>query len=263
MTGRYYRTIPIDKTGYETEAVELDPKRTAFIGMHCWDIGCEGGPEVDPNFCVGMGFYETFREAERIMRECIRPAMEAARRAGILVCHVESPTIGAKRPEAKHDLDPPGQPWKPLPPVVSGWREHIVARSHGKDYATQSPYARMDRAKIVAPMPGEPFVYQTGQFDRALRRHSIENLIYSGFATDMCILRAPGGIEPMAPLGYRIFLMRDATLGVESPDTFADRIATRWAIRYFETHYGDTITLADFLKACSARTPRVRAEKTR
>ena len=34
MTGRYYRTIPIDKTGYETEIVDLDPKRTAFIGMH-------------------------------------------------------------------------------------------------------------------------------------------------------------------------------------------------------------------------------------
>jgi len=41
LTGRYYRTIPIDETGYETETVELDPARTAFIGMHCWDIGWE------------------------------------------------------------------------------------------------------------------------------------------------------------------------------------------------------------------------------
>ena len=49
---------------------------------------------------------------------------------------------------------------------------------------------------------------------KALRFHGIENLIYSGFATDMCVLRAPGGVEPMAPYGYRIFLMRDATVGV-------------------------------------------------
>ncbi len=53
-----------------------------------------------------------------------------------------------------------------------------------------------------------------------------------------------------AALGYRLFLIRDATLGVESPDTFDERIATRWAIRYFEAHYGDSITLADFVKAC-------------
>jgi nicotinamidase-related amidase len=252
LNARYFRSIPLDDTGYETHAVELDPAATAFVAMHCWNIGCEGGPEIDPNYCVGMGYYESVREADRIIRECIRPAMDAARKAGVLVCHVESETIGAKHPEAQEDLDPPGQPSSdaPPPPVVPGWREQIVARSHGADYATKSPYGRMDRAKIVAPEPGEPYAYQTGQLDRALRRHGIENLIYSGFATDMCVLRAPGGIEPMAPFGYRIFLVRDATVGVECPDTFGERIATRWGIRYFETHYGDTITTDDFIRAC-------------
>jgi len=110
----------------------------------------------------------------------------------------------------------------------------------------------MDRADVVMPLPGEPFVYQTTQFDRTLRLHGIENLIYSGSATDMCILRAPGGVEPMAPYGYRIFLMRDATVGVELPDTFEERIATRWGIAYFEAHYGNTITSEDFIKACEA-----------
>jgi hypothetical protein len=60
---------------------------------------------------------------------------------------------------------------------------------------------------------------------------------------------APGGIEPMAPHGYRIFLMRDATLGGECPDTFAERVATRWGTRYFENHYGSTIAYADFVEA--------------
>jgi len=249
LNSRYYRNIPIDQAGYENETVELDLQRTALIAMHCWDIGCEGGPEIDPNYCVGMGFYETFREAERIMRERIRPAMDAARGAGLLVCHVESPSIGPKHPEAQDELDPPPavSSSPPLPPVVPGWRARMVSRFHGKDYATKSPYAHMDRAQVVAPEPGEPFVYQTGHFDRILRRRGIENLIYTGFATDMCILRAPGGIEPMAPHGYRIFLMRDATLGGECPDTFDERVATRWGIRYFENHYGNTIACADFI----------------
>lgn len=256
MDGRYYRSIPITDTGYEPTTIELDPTKTAFVAMHCWNIGCECGPPVDPEFCVGMGFMESFVEAEGIMREQIRPAMDAARKAGVLVCHVESATIAAKHPEAQQDLDPPpSTPVAAAPgpgPVVAGWRDHIIARSHGKDYATCSPYGKMDRAKIVEPLPGEPYVYETSQFDRVLRRHGIENLVYSGFATDMCVLRAPGGIEPMAPYGYRLFLARDATLGVEMVDTIDERIATRWGIRYFETHYGDTLLTGEFIKACEA-----------
>jgi len=253
LTGRYYRTIPGDSPGYESEALELRAEHTALVALHCWNIGCEDGPEVDPNYWVGMGFPQTVREAARIMQQCIRPAMDAARQAGVLVCHVENEAIGKKHPEAQADLDPPSEPAETPLPAVPGWREKMVARFHGAECASRSPYAHMDRAKIVAPLPGEPFVYQTGQFDRVLRGRGIENLIYAGFAADMCVLRAPGGIEQMAPLGYRLFLLRDATLGCECPDTFEERIATRWAIRYFESHYGDTISLKDFLSVCRNR----------
>ena len=252
MPGRYYRTIPMDNTGYEETQIELDPQRTALVVMHCWDIGCEGGPELDMSFCVGMGSLGSFEEADRIMRECIRPSMDAAREAGVAVAHVESATIAAKHPEAQEDLDPPVEVEPLPPPVVPGWRESIVWRSHGRDYPTESPYAHMDRAKVCAPLPGEVFVHQTGQFDRQLRRRGVENLVYTGFATDMCVLRAPGGIEPMAPYGYRTYLMRDATVGVELQDHLQERIATRWGIGYFETHYGDSLLTTDFIRACEA-----------
>jgi len=251
LTGRYYRPIPLDNPAYETEPLALDPRATALVVMHCWNIGCEDGPDLDSNYFVGMGSLESCREAGRIMRECLRPAIDAARGANVLVCHVECEEIGRKHPEAQQDLTPTSAPVTEPPQVVPGWRKKMEDRFHGKDYRDKSPLVRMDRAAIVAPMPGEPLVYQTQQTDRVLRRHGIENLIYAGFATDICVLRAPGGIEPMAPLGYRMLLARDATIGVECSDTFAERIATRWGIRYFETHYGDTILMDDFLTACA------------
>jgi hypothetical protein len=55
----------------------------------------------------------------------------------------------------------------------------------------------------------------------------------------------------MAGFGYRLFLLRDATLGVELPDTFGERLATRWGIRFVETHYGDTISTGEFISACA------------
>jgi nicotinamidase-related amidase len=252
LPSRFYRTIPLSAMGYEFEEVSLDEKRTALVVMHCWDIGCEGGQSIDERYWVGMGSREATAEASRIMREVIRPLMDAARAAGVTVCHVESADIAARHLEALADDDYPQQnpgAADAREPVVPGWREKIEARSHGEGYATNPPYCGKDRASVVAPLPGEPFVYQTGQMHRALRSLGIENLIYTGFATDMCILRAPGGIEQMAPYGYRLFLVRDATLGVEFPDTIEERLATRWAVRYFETHYGNTVLAADLRRA--------------
>jgi nicotinamidase-related amidase len=252
LPGRWYRTIPMDQCRYEFEEIELDPARTAFVAMHCWNIGCEDGPAIDPNFCVGMGTYVALAEGDRIMREVMAPCIEAARKAGVLVVHLESELTAARFPQAQEDRDPADHPPGPPHPgeVVPGWRNQIAARSHGVEYWNNPPYSCMTRSSIVEPLPGEPVAFETLQLDRMLRRRGIENLIYSGFATDMCILRAPGGIEPMCSFSYRLFLMRDATVGVEFPDTFEQKIATNWAVRYFETHMGDTVLSEDFLKAC-------------
>ena len=81
-------------------------------------------------------------------------------------------------------------------------------------------------------------------------KRQIENLVYAGFAADMCILRAPAGIQDMFSLGYATHLMRDATLGVEFPDTMEERLATRWGVRFHEAHFGLTVNSRDFIRAC-------------
>jgi len=251
LTGRYYRTVPTDRPGYVEEPLDLPADGTALVSLHCWNIGCPGGPCEMPEFWVGMGFPQTAAEAYRIMEHVIRPALDAARAAGVAVFHVQADLIARRYPEwYDREKDPPAPPGQSPPPALPGHRERIVARSHGADYATESGYARMDFPEIVKALPGEPIVHQTGQFDRLLRQRGIAHLIYVGFATDMCILSAPGGIGPMAGLGYQTILVRDATLGVEFPDWWEERVATQYAIRFFETHYGDTITAADFARNC-------------
>jgi nicotinamidase-related amidase len=246
LKGRYYRTIPITDPGYQEEDLQLEAGETALVAMHCWNIGFEGGPPIDPDYWVGMGFPVAHEEAGRIIIDLIRPAMDAAREAGVLVCHVESETIRKNR-EAGFQESSRSEDREP-----KIWREKIAWRSHGVDYPSRSPLSRMDRVKLVQPLEGEPFVCTTGELQEILVERGIRNLIYSGFATDMCVLRAPGGVEPMAARDYRMFLLRDATVGVECPDTFDERLATRWAIRYFETHFGDTMTTRDFINACKS-----------
>ncbi len=250
LTGRHYRSIPITDTGYEEEPLALPLAETALVSLHCWNIGCPDGPPLDLNFCVGMGYPETTAEAYRIMREAIQPALDAARSCGLAVCHVQADVIARRYPDwyCRQADDPAAG--QPVEEAIPGHRKSILERSHGVDYAEKSGLAEMDFPEVVAPLPEEPVVHQTAQFDRVLRERGIVNLIYAGFATDMCILNAPGGMGPMFGLGYRVVLIREGTLGVECPDTFDERIATRWGIRYLETHWGDTIALTEFLVAC-------------
>ncbi len=257
LTGRYYRTIPTTDPGYATEPLRLEVGETALVSLHCWNIGCPGGPEAHPQFCVGMGYPGATAEAYRIMRAAIRPALDAARAAGLVACHVQDTRIARRYPEwAAYETPAPPRSAVPTSQapreVIPGHRQAILERSHGVDYANASGLASMDFPEVVAPLPGEPIAHQTDQFDRILHERGIVNLIYAGFATDMCILNAPGGMGPMFALGYRVILIRDATLGVEPPDFLEERIATRWGIRYLETHWGDTIELAEFLAACHA-----------
>lgn len=242
---RYYRALPIDAPGYENEVFDLSMDRTAFIGMHCWNIGCPDGPPVDMNFCVGMGWPQAAEEADRIMREVMRPAMDAARRIGMPVCHVESDWMDEQYPDITSRRD------HNAVPAYSPQQQAMLDRAHGADFLKKSPLASMKRAEIVSPQDDEPLIFYSDVLDAYLKSRQIDTLIYTGFAADMCILGAEGGARPMLARGYRCILMRDATVGVETPDTFSERLATRYGTHIFEWSLGYSTTSQAFMEATS------------
>ena len=143
--------------------------------------------------------------------------------------------------------------WKEAYSLIQAIRmrahQEMLDRAHGAGYLTRSPLARMKRAAIVSPIGEEQLFFYTDTFDTYLKEHDIDTLIYAGFATDMCILGAEGGARAMLAKGYRCILMRDATVGVETPESFPERLATRYGIHLFEWSLGYSTTFAEFMKA--------------
>jgi nicotinamidase-related amidase len=78
------------------------------------------------------------------------------------------------------------------------------------------------------------------------------HLIYAGFATNWCILNRDYGMRSMARYGYNLILLREATMGVEYPDTVDECFATELAIREVETQLGFSASNAHYLTACNA-----------
>lgn len=243
LSARYYRALPVDAPGYESVQFDLPVERTALVGMHCWNIGCPDGPPVDPGFCVGMGWPQATVEAGRIMREVIRPAMDLARAIRLPMVHVESDWMDAEYPgvPSSRCRDQEGFP--------GGLVGEMLARAHGRDYLTRSPLARMRRAAVVSPQGNEPLCFYTDQVDEYLKGLGVDTLIYTGFAADMCVLGAEGGARPMLSRGYRCILMRDATVGVETPESFPERLATWYGVHRFEWQVGFSTTSEEFGRA--------------
>ncbi|MDE2698357.1 MAG: isochorismatase family protein [Gemmatimonadota bacterium] len=246
LNARYYRALPIDAPGYESVRLELPVAKTALIGLHCWNIGCPDGPAIDPNYCVGMGWPQATAEAARIMAEVIRPAMDIARKIGMPVCHVETDWMAHQYPHI------PSRRKETSQPEPENRAQTMRNRAHGPNYLTKSPLANMKRAAIVSPIQDEPLVFYTDVLDTYLKTRDITTLIYTGFATNMCILGAEGGARDMLARGYQCILMRDGTVGVETPSTYPEKLATRYGTHIFEWQLGYSTTFRDFAQAFSA-----------
>ena len=244
LDARFYRALPVDAPGYEPIELILSLPHTALIGMHCWNIGCPDGPAVDVGYCVGMGWPDATREAGRIISDVIRPAMDAARGAGLAVYHVEADWMDAHYPDI-----PSRRRVAPKPSVRTDEQQRLLDRAHGSNYMENSPLARMKRAERVSPQADEPLLFYTDTLDAHLKAHHITTLIYTGFATDMCVLNAEGGARAMLARGYRCILMRDGTVGVETPESFPERLATRYGIHLFEWQLGYSTLFEAFQRA--------------
>jgi nicotinamidase-related amidase len=88
------------------------------------------------------------------------------------------------------------------------------------------------------PQAGDTMIVTTEQFDAWLRERGITTLLYTGFATNLCILDSPAAMKPMRALGYRCVIFREATMAVEFPDTLETLTHARAALRYIEAWVG-------------------------
>ena len=249
---RFYRAVPTSNpTGLVEEGWTLDIARTAFIELHCWNIGCDGGIPAPEQFWVFVGNPENHEHMWRVVTEEIAPGIQAARRIGMPVVHVQGESIAAHYT----DLQPPMPPAAPIAPGPSPISDHHIRRAnrvHGEGYMEWEGWQRIDVAEPVKPEDGDVVVVTTEQFDAWLRTRGIDTLLYTGFCTNLCILDSPCAVKAMAYLGYRCVILREATSALEFPETMESRSHTRNAIRYIESWYGYSASNRDFIRACES-----------
>jgi len=255
LRARYYRAHPSSaQPGLTEEDLELKVEETAFVELHCWNIGFPEGPPAPPEYWVGMGSPEDSLRAGDIIVNRIKPAMEAARQAGLPIIHVQPRNVAKKYSQSKLEWEEekPRVDEGNMPEPIEGYRRKRAEKVHGPGYMEWKGWKQLDIPNAVKPQPEDYVVATGGQLDRILRRLGVVNLIYTGFATNLCILDSPAAMKEMAGKGYRTVLLRECTLACEFPDTVKDLLNTKVALRYVEAWVGYTAGQEDFLRACQS-----------
>ena len=102
----------------------------------------------------------------------------------------------------------------------------------------------------AAAAAAENIVATGEQLQALFREKRILHILYAGFSTNWCILGRDYGLAAMMARGYNVILLRDATEGIEFPDTLEAGWATELAVHEVEQKYGFTAATADFIEAC-------------
>ena len=238
--------IPCREDGFVRREIDLalPIDQTAFVLVDVWNIH----------------FIESWLErAKRVTREAIVPALDAARRIGLTIIHAPCPEVASQFPHLARHAPPEQVAPATWPPPEFRHREGDSAAFRGPrdqppgtgaHWSALAP--RLGMSPEITVLETDEVIATGQQLHVLLKERRILHLIYCGFATNWCVMHRDYGVRAMGRRGYNIILLRDATTGVEYPDTLASLMVTEGAIREIENQVGFTAANAAFIAACEA-----------
>ncbi len=224
--------------------MSLPVNQTALVLVDMWNIH----------------FIESWIErAREVTESVIVPALNAAREAGLAIVHAPSPEVARKYHQFAKLKPPSPEPEPDWPPAEFRRRRGIYAAYRGPRHQPPGIECHMRRIGMDENLDISPaikvldddYVVATGQqLHELCKERGILHLIYVGFAANWCLLGRDYGMRAMARRGYNVILIREATTGVEFPDTLPRLLVTEMAVREVEQQLGFTVSLDDFIAAC-------------
>jgi nicotinamidase-related amidase len=110
-------------------------------------------------------------------------------------------------------------------------------------------FAQLDFASTARPVGTEGIAENGDQLAALCRTHSINHLIYVGFAINWCLLMSPGGMVDMKRHGCICSTIAEAVTAVENRETARDEREKQQALWRVAVEFGFVFHLSDFIGA--------------
>jgi len=230
----YYRQSGGDQTkpypaesyeGWKRAELPIETDSAAIVCMHAWDTK-EDGTFPGLERCV-----DYVPRASKICRELLGDFLDKVRLSGMRLIHVaDAGQIDLEEYEGRRiirdlysdrpDVDP--SEYVLADSAVSEIRSFKSRFGHtGEENFQDVAAARKVRGfnPYVRPKGDEPVVINSHQLASYCRDNSIDHLIYTGFAINMCLLLSPGGMLDMARRGIMCSSVRELVTAVENRES--------------------------------------------
>ncbi len=131
-------------------------------------------------------------------------------------------------------------------PLLALARKHNMTIIYSPNGGTICPDVCPRAGEIVLDFAG---INTTEEFNQLLKDKGIDTLLYAGYDFNWCLLNRPSGIFWMSQLDYNIILIRDATIALETAETFDGQWANKVVINMVESEWGRSTTVTDLQTA--------------
>jgi nicotinamidase-related amidase len=128
----------------------------------------------------------------------------------------------------------------------------IIILTNDPDTATYSAQVDVELETLVKQHQADLLFHQDLD-DRAFadycRSRGITSLIYTGFASNMCIIGRKMGMIYMGHQGFKIFFVPDASAAVEYADSWQDKSLHKSTTKIISQWIAEIIDYEDFINA--------------
>jgi len=231
----FYRMYPINyqakypsdaMLGWGSDTINLDINKTALIVMHTWNLGLDDKlPWPPKERCLEkqMQSTEWVKRYRKDVKQ-IEEILNFARKHNMNICHIAGLEHYAEDYPAYRQNKAQAGP-EPVRPEGAfhgtTWHEDWLNRIYGQGFYKQMKelHRRLDFASNVRPASGEGVCVTSHQLNHWLRKRGINNLIYTGFAINMCLWFSPCGMSDMMRYNYRSLCIEECVTTVEYKET--------------------------------------------
>ena len=90
------------------------------------------------------------------------------------------------------------------------------------------------------------------EFAKRLRSKGIDSLVYTGFASNMCVIGRRMGMIPMVHQGFRLFFVPEASAAAEYPETWQDQTIHQATTKIISQWIAEVIDYDELMRAIAS-----------
>ena len=128
----------------------------------------------------------------------------------------------------------------------------IIALTNNPDFVKYNARIHRDLQTLVENGKASVLFHQDFDdegFAAYLHSQDIESLIYTGFASNMCVIGRRMGMIPMTHQGFRIFFIPEASAAVEFADTWDNQSIHEATTKIISQWIAEIIQYDEFMEA--------------